>query len=303
MDADALIDRRRMARRLVLWRLLAVAGLAFAAIVALGEGRAPGIAGPIAGPHVARVTVEGMITDQPERNAAIIALADDARVEAVLVRIDSPGGTAAGGEALYAALRAVAEKKPVVATIGTLGASAAYMAAVAADHVVARETSITGSIGVILEAPEASGLLERIGVGVNTVKSAPLKGEPSFTQKMSPEGRAYLQGMIDDSYAYFRDLVGARRRLAGDALARVADGRAFTGRQALGLGLVDGLGGEAEARAWLAEKKGVAKDLPVRPMRDPDEDGWMASVVPAPARKMLFGEWLKLDGLVSVWHP
>ena len=303
MDAHSLIDRRRMARRLVLWRLLAVAGLALAAIMAVGEGRSPGLSGPIVGPHVARVTVDGLIGDDPDRTAAILALAEDDRVKAVLVRIDSGGGTATGGESLYSALRKVAEKKPVVATIGTLGASAAYMTAIAADRVFVRETSITGSIGVIMEAPEASGLLERVGIAVNTLKSAPLKGQPSFTDKMTPEGRAYLQAMIDDSFAYFRGMVGARRNLKDEALDRVADGRAFTGRQALALGLVDALGGEAEARDWLAAQKGVSKDLPVRPLRNPEEDGWVASVVPAPARKMLFGEWVKLDGLVSVWHP
>lgn len=299
MDADSLIDRQRLKRRLVFWRLLAVAGLALAAAAVL----APPGGGPIRGPHIARVDVEGVITENPDRIAAIRALADDDQVKAVLIRIDSPGGTATGGEALYTALRHVAEKKPVVAAIGTLGASAAYMTALAADRILVRETSITGSIGVILEAPEMSGLLDRLGIGVNTLKSAPLKGEPSFSSPLSPDGRAYLQAMIDDSFAYFRDLVAKRRKLGADDLTKVADGRAFTGRQALALRLVDAVGGEAEAQAWLEAERRIPADLPVEIMREPSDQGLAGLGLAGAARKMLMGEWLSLDGLVSVWHP
>ena len=299
MDADSLIDRQRLKRRLVFWRLLAVAGLALAAVAAL----APPGSGPIRGPHIARVDVEGVITENPDRIAAIRELADNDRVKAVLIRINSPGGTATGGEALYTALRHVGEKKPVVAAIGTLGASAAYMTALAADHIVVRETSITGSIGVILEAPEVSGLLDKLGVGMNVLKSAPLKGEPSLSSPLSPEARASLQAMIDDSFAYFRDLVGNRRKLGAEDLARVADGRAFTGRQALALHLVDGLGGEAEARAWLVAERKIPADLPVEIMHEPAKEGLAGLGFAGAAQKLLMGEWLSLDGLVSVWHP
>jgi protease-4 len=299
MDADALIDRHRLKRRLVFWRILAVAALALAALALLDTTGT----GPIAGPHIARVKVEGIITDDPDRIAAIAKLADEPRVKAVIVRIDSPGGTATGGEALYRALRTVAEKKPVVAAIGTMGASAAYMTALAADRIVVRETSITGSIGVILEAPEMSGLLDRLGVAVNVVKSAPLKGEPSVTSPLTPEARASLQSMIDDSFAFFRDLVAERRKLGPNDLAKVADGRAFTGRQALALKLVDGLGGEAEAKDWLVDEKKLARDLPVRDMREPRDGLLGTGDIAGAARKVLMGEWLNLDGLVSVWHP
>ena len=156
---------------------------------------------------------------------------------------------------------------------------------------------------MILEAPEVSGLLDRLGIGVNTLKSAPLKGEPSFSSPLSPDGRTYLQAMIDDSFAYFRDLVAKRRKLGADDLTKVADGRAFTGRQALALRLVDGVGGEAEAQAWLVAERRIPADLPVEIMRDPSDPGLTGLGFAGAARKMLMGEWLSLDGLVSVWHP
>ena len=128
------------------------------------------------GPHIARLSVDGLIYEDSRREAALSGLVEDEAAVALIVRINSPGGTTTGSEALFRNLRRVAEKKPVVAVVGTMGASGGYIAAIGADYIVARETSITGSIGVILETAEFSGLLEKLGVTAEQVKSGGLPG-------------------------------------------------------------------------------------------------------------------------------
>ena len=297
LDADHLLDRRRLKRRLTLWRALAIIG-ALALIAVLFADR---LSGYVAGPHVARLAIHGLIIDDRERIAALRRLAEDNRARALIIRLDSPGGTTQGAEELYLALREVAERKPVVAVIGALGASAAYLAALAADHIVARTTSLTGSIGVLVETAEFSGLLDSLGITTDTVKSGALKSEPSPLRPMSEEGRAALAAVVEDSYQWFVALVAERRHLdRADALA-LADGRIFTGRQALAAGLLDALGGEAEARDWLAETSGVSLGIPTRDIAIERREGLWRLL--RSAGKTLLPERLTLDGLVSVWQP
>lgn len=296
LSADALLDRRRLKRRLLGWQaaaVLAVAGLAAALL-------APVVAEK--GDRVARLSVAGFIGEDRERDEAIDDLAEDDDVKALLVAINSPGGSTAGSEALFQALRRVAEKKPVVATIGTLGASGGYIVAVAADRIVARETSITGSIGVLLQTADVTGLLEKLGVEAQSVKSNPIKGQPSPLEPFTEEARATIREVVDDSYRWFRGLVGERRRLDGERLAAVGTGRIFTGRQAIEAGLVDALGGEREARAWLEQEKGVPKALPAVDLEYGDEEGLMERLTGHVAAKLLSAEPLTLDGLLSLWH-
>src|SRR5690606_37690643 len=125
----------------------------------------------------------------------------------------------------------LSKKKPTVATMGTVGASAAYMAAIATDHIVARRTTITGSIGVIFQFPEVSQLLDKVGVQMDEIKSSPLKAEPSPFHAPTPEARAVIESIVRDSYDWFVDIVAERRGLdRSDALV-LADGRIYTGRQ------------------------------------------------------------------------
>lgn len=290
---DMMLERRFLRRRLTRWRVLAILALGLAAAVAFGRF------GVASGPYVALVKVEDLIVADDDQLDLLARLAADDRVKAVILAIDSPGGTVVGGETLYLAVGRLRAAKPVVATIGSLGTSAAYLTAIAGDRVLARETSLTGSIGVLLQAPEFSTLLADLGIKVNEIKSAPLKATPSPFEALSPEKQAALQAVIDDSFVWFKGLVGERRKLAGAALDKVTDGRVFTGRQALALGLIDGLGGVAEARNWLATDKGIPGDLPTTRV-EPDQDFGLASLL---SGKSLVPKWLTLDGLVAVWHP
>jgi protease-4 len=300
--ADHAIDRRRLKRRLSAWRVVAVLALAALAIVAVA--RATGLQ---IGKYVARVTIKGVIVNDLERDRTIAELADDRLVRAVIVHLDTPGGTVVGGERLYRTLRKVAEKKPVVAVMGTTATSAGYMVALGADRMVAGQGSITGSIGVIMQTTDLSKLLETLGVGTEAIRSGALKGVPSPFEKLTPEGRQASKEVVEDTHAMFLEMVAERRKLPPEAVKALADGRIYTGRQALEKGLVDELGGEEAARSWLKKARGIDEKLPAHDVEIETTRGGLIGLDRIMAwitgGKTLLSERLTLDGLVSVWHP
>ena len=259
LEADLLIDRRRLKRRLNFWRVLTVLAIVFAAAVlaaptgSLGVGRQ----------HIVRITISGVITEDRKLTDAIVALTTDKLVPAVIVAVDSPGGSVAGGESLHAALTRLAAAKPVVTVMRGTAASAGYMVSLPAERIFARDATLTGSIGVILETVQVSGLLSKLGVDAEAITSGPLKDQPSYSRPLTEPGRAYLNGLVQDMYDQFVTMVAEGRHLDPDTVRKLADGRAYTGRQAKALGLVDEIGGEIEARTWLAQKHGIAETMPV----------------------------------------
>lgn len=313
--ADEIIDRRRLRRKLTFWRVVALA-IAAIAIIASGFGLFADRFGSKATDHIAKVRIEGTITDDEELLKRLKAVAESQTVKGVILAVDSPGGTTAGGEAIYEAVRKISAQKPVVAQVGTLAASAGYMISSASDHIVARQSSIVGSIGVLFQFPDVTGLMEKIGVKLEGVKSSPLKAEPSPFSPTTDEEREMIRAMIMDSYDWFVGLVEERRPLSRAEVLALADGSIFTGRQALENKLVDSLGGEDEARAWL-EGKGLAKNLKVIEWKaDTGAQAWLTAGSATAAIARLLGlpaggdllsevgaDRIFLDGLVSVWHP
>ena len=294
------LHRARLKRQLRIWRFAALIAAAAALAVLLYR-----VAGPVAsgGDHVARVHVEGFIRDDGALRRRIEEIAADDRAKALLVFVDSSGGTAAGAEALYAALRNVGAAKPVAAVMGATAASGGYLVAIGADRIFARNATLTGSIGVILQAPQVVGLLETLGIGVDVVRSGPLKTVPNPVERLTPAGRAAAQALVDEIFAMFVDMVAERRPLSRGEVLALADGRVFTGRSAVGNGLVDAIGGEAAARDWLAEKHGVGRGLAAID-RDPERDsGWLERLAGRLFGKSTVTEGLLLDGLIAVWHP
>ena len=321
LDADHIVDRRRMRRKLTFWRVLAILlAIVTVAAVTFRFARPDLVLSEGTGSYVARVTIRGLIRNDQERTEALDRLAKS-KARAVIVRVDSPGGTAAGAEQLYDSLRSVAGKKPMVVVVDGLAASGGYIAALSADHVVARSAALVGSIGVLFQYPNFADLLKTIGVKVEEVKSSPLKAAPNGFEPTSPEARAALESIVKDTYAWFRGLVKDRRQLDDANLERAADGRVFTGRQAVELKLVDQLGGETEAIAWLAKEKNVDPKWPVRDWRLRSRFGDLdfvhlatAAVLDAVglgslARRVEDSaavqtiERLNLDGLLTLWHP
>lgn len=280
-DAELLIDRRRLRRKLSLWRVLGIGGLVVA-VGAVGLRARSGTEGLGFGavrPQIARVSVSGFIAGSEATAKLLKRVGEASAVQGVVVSINSPGGSTTGSEELYRNLRQLAEKKPVVAFVDGTAASGAYITALAADHIVARETALVGSIGVLFQYPEVSGLLDKVGVKVEAIKSSPLKAEPSGFAPTSPEARAALAAVVGDTYAWFKGLVAERRKMSDPQLAAVSDGRVFSGRQSIPLKLVDELGSERQAVAWLENERKVAKNLPVtdwKPRSDSDFRLWSA---------------------------
>src|ERR1700691_4744249 len=320
LDADLIVDRRRMRRKLTFWRVLAVCliVLGIAAVVALSGSRT-GLLG--VRPYIARVTVSGLIRGDQDRVEALDKLGQSTLARAVIVHVDSPGGTTAGSEQLFDSLSRLREKKPLVIVVDSLAASGGYITAIAGDHIVAQQTSLVGSIGVLFQYPNVSDLLGKIGVKVESVKSTPLKAAPDGFEPTSPEATAALNSIIHDSYAWFKGIVQDRRHLSDSELQTVVDGRVFTGHQGLDLKLIDEIGDERTALAWLAKEKNVDATLPVRDyeLRSRFEDlpflhAAAAAVLDAAGLSALahrLDDWgaveaierFNLDGLLALWHP
>jgi protease-4 len=261
--ADYLAERRVLRRKLSYWRIAAFAalilGVGVAGLRLLGSDASLSFT-----PHIARFAIEGVITGDRETLKLIQKIEDSKSVEAVLITIESPGGTTSGAERLYDSIRRLSAKKPTVAVVGNMAASGGYIAALGAGGIVALGNALVGSIGVLVQYPNFAKLLDTVGVKVEDVKSSPLKASPNGFEPTSPEVRAALAALVGDSFTWFKSLVKERRGMTDEQLQTVADGRIFTGRQAKELNLVDGLGGEREAIAWLQQEKNVPKGLPVR---------------------------------------
>jgi protease-4 len=319
LDADHIVDRRRMRRKLTFWRVLTVL-VAVAGIAAVTYTLAPRAGGLGRTSYIARIKIQGLIRGDQDRVEALERLGRTS-AKAVIVHIDSPGGTTAGSEQLNDSLTRLKQKKPVVVVVDGLAASGGYIAAVAADHIVAQETSIVGSIGVLFQYPNFTELLKTVGVQVETIKSSPLKAAPSGFEPTSPEARAAIEAIVRDTYGWFKQLVRTRRGLDESELARVSDGRVFTGRQGLELKLIDEIGDEKSAVAWLAKTKNINADTPVRDYKLEPRFGdlpflHLAAItvlqsVGLRALAQRLEAWsafqaverLNLDGLLALWQP
>jgi protease-4 len=240
-----------------------VVGLAFT-FGAPGLGPAAGVLG---GQHVSRLSLTGTIMEDRRTLRLLEAAARDEDTRALLVVINSPGGSVAGGEAFHTAIARVrAAGKPVVAVMGGTAASAGYMVALPAERIFARESTLTGSIGVLLQSFNAAELLQTLGVQPESITSGPLKDQPSPFRPLTEQGRAALSAVVEDMQSQFVAKVVAGRNMPEAQVRELADGRVMTGRQALAAGLLDAIGGETEARAWLAEAHSIPRDLRVREM-------------------------------------
>ncbi|GBR07538.1 Clp protease [Gluconacetobacter liquefaciens] len=310
-DPDLVVDRLRLRRRLIFWRVGAVASFVLAWL-GLGGHTLFHHTPMIGSDHLARVRVSGIIGSD---NRKLIDLIDRAakadRVRGLVLSVDSPGGSVSGGEALHDAVARFAARKPVVVTMGGVAASAGYMISVPAQRIFAGQSTLTGSIGVIMQAPDVSGLLDRVGVRVDELVSGPLKGQPSAVQPLSPEGRQMLQGVVADLFDQFVAMVADGRHMPADKVRTLADGRPYTGRQALPLGLIDQIGTERDAVAWLARRQHLPDTVPVLDLKAPAEGKWIPRLTRSMLSVILGEEWagsvvsqgVALDGAVALWKP
>ncbi len=310
-DIDHILNHISLKKSRRRWRMVAIAAIAalVVGLVAAGNYEQP------RGPHVARLEVNGLITGDERQLKLIRDMTTEDDVKAMIIRIDSPGGTTVGSEALYEELRKFGAKKPMVAVMDSVAASGGYITAISADRIYARGNTITGSIGVIFSYPDVSQLLNTIGVKMEEVKSGELKAEPSGTHPVPEKAKVVMQEMVNDGFVWFKGLVAERRKLDSATVDRLADGRVYSGRQALTVKLIDELGTEVEARQWLAKEKQINADLETLTREPPSTDNkpklnlsWgRAAADTILASLGLDGlrqkaEVVKLDGLLVLWR-
>ncbi len=294
-------------RRLTPWRVVVALILAVALTSFFG--------GQLFGrDYIARVEITGVIFQDHARYKLLHELAKDDRVRAVIIHINSPGGTITGSEDLYLSLRALAKVKPVVAVMGEIAASGGYIAALGADRIFAHKTTITGSVGVIFQWFEFSELAKKIGVQPHALRSGELKALPDAFIKPSEKVLRNQRALIKEGFDWFIDLVAQRRNLDKKALLKlVGDGRVFSGKRAVQNRLVDDIGGVAQARAWLAREHNISGLLLYdRAPEYPDQGvlDWLVSRSMAKLFKMT-GNFPPLaperrglrSGLMALWQP
>ena len=254
-------------------------------------------------PHIARIEISGIIEQDLARDHRLAEIADDTHVKAVILHLNTPGGTVVGGESLYNSIKNIRAKKPIVAVMDDMATSAGYMIALPTDRIFAHNGTLTGSIGVVLQSTEFTELAQKIGIHMDTVKSAPLKGSPSPFEKMTPAVRASMQSVINSFYTIFIDMVARDRKLPKSLVIELADGRVYTGVQAVNVRLVDAIGGEEEALDWLKKVKKLDSSLAIRDIEmEPKpsklqqilyELGLKSNLVPL--------QRISLQGLVAIW--
>ena len=301
LNADTLIDRSYLKGQIAKWRIIAILVIVLSVIL-LTENLSPITPH---GNYIARVTIEGVITDDIDRDQLFRDLMEDDQVKAVILRVDSPGGTVVGGEELYLNVKKLAAVKPVVVTMRSMATSAGYMATLGASRIFAREGTVTASIGVIMQAAEFTQLAEKLGVTPITIKSGRNKAVPNPFEPLTEENRESLEYVVKGFFGTFVDMVAESRHMKREDVLALADGRILTGPQAVKAGLVDALGGEAEALKWLQKEKHLDADLEVED-REPDyprDDHFPGFMGKAFAKLFAFLPEIRLDGLVSIWQP
>lgn len=303
LNADTLLDRIHLKNQAQRWRIVAlVVGLLAALFIArdfkdLGNG----LAGDA---HIARFTVDQIIFDDPKRSEFLKEIAEDEDAKALILRIDSPGGSTVGSEELYLDIKKIGKTRPVVCTLRSFAASGGYLAALGCDYILARQGTLTGSIGVILQTAEISDLAEKLGIKPITVRSGELKGAPTPFNEFTAKERKMLEGVIGSFYTYFIDLVAKERELTEKQVDAIRDGRVFSAQQALEINLIDGIGGEEEALEWLANERKIDTTLKIRDRKVPSNKKGLEKLLDEYATAIIPQNLMvRLDGLVSIWQP
>jgi protease-4 len=300
INADTLLDRLYLKGQISKWRILAIVFAVVALLAGFGQVYKHS---PIENEFIARLTFDGFIGDDQEVYDLIAEVGDNPKAKAVILWLDTPGGSAVGGEEMYLKLRELSTKKPVVAVMRSVAASAGYMIALGADYIVAREGTITGSIGVVMETAELTEMAEKLGIKPLVIKSAPLKAVPSPFEKTTPEAERVIQELIMDFYNRFVDIVAIRRHLPRDKVVSLADGRVYSGKRAVENKLVDAIGGEDEALLWLQLQKNIGTDVEIKDVAIEEPQDWMAMLTQHISTKFFPSSRLSLDGLAAIWHP
>jgi protease IV len=300
LSADTLLDRLYLKGQVTKWRILALTFAVIATVISF-ESVLPN--SPMEKEYVARVSIDGFVSDNQKFYDLLKTIEKNRKIKAVIVSLDTPGGSAVGGEEIFLRLRQLSQKKPVVAVMRSISASAGYMVALGADYIVAREGTITGSIGVLIQSAEVTQLAEKLGIKPVIIKSSALKGSPSPFEKSTPESEKVISDVINDFYNRFVQMVAERRNLPKEKVVALADGRVYSGKRAAEAKLIDAIGGEQEAMKWLVEQKHISDGLEIKDAKIPQPDNLIDNISQSVTGKFFQSSGLSLDGLLAIWHP
>lgn len=266
--ADLMIERSKNKRKILIWKIVSMLMLiVIFSLFAYDKEfifSSPQDSKSSKKEVIGLIEIDGMIIDDYKKVKKISEIAKNKSIKALIVKVDSPGGTIVGSENIYKSLRKVADAKPVVVVMNNLAASGGYLISLAGDHIIAHNGTITGSIGVIFQSAEFTALAEKIGVKLENFKSGELKALPNPTEKTTDLAREALMSSVQDCYEYFVNLVATRRGLTHEEVKKIADGRIYTGRQALNLKLVDEVGDIDSAVKWLNNNKRIPVNLELK---------------------------------------
>lgn len=250
LNAHEIAQQRHLKRHLTFWRFMAVIILVIG-LIAISAVSVDQQNFLFKQQHIATIKISGVINDEVRLLKQLKKIEESDNASGLIVIINSPGGTVTGSEDIYLAIRKIAVKKPVAAFMRGVAASGGYIAAIAADQIFASSNTVTGSIGVIYQWPEYVELMNKVGVKMQTIKSAPLKAVPDPTSVLSDAGRKQVELMVKDSFDWFVSLVEQRRPFGKADALRLADGRVYSGRQALSEQLIDAIGDINDAQDWI----------------------------------------------------
>ena len=266
-------------------------------------------------PHIANYSIDGLLVNADQILEDLEYLEYEDSVKAIIITVDSPGGTTVSAEEIFLKIRSISSKKPIVVVMKNIATSGAYLFSIGADRIFARENTITGSVGVLLQWARIDQGLEKLGVEMKEVKSGNLKAEPDLFGESDEEAIALTQRIVDETYTWFLNLVKERREIGEYVVRQISDGRILTGRQALELNLIDEIGGNNEAKLWLIENKAVNNDLEILIYGQNKNANFIelsvAKIMDYFNINSSHGNGLKnnlslinIDGLLSIWqHP
>ena len=253
-------------------------------------------------PHIAKVTIDNIITQDSFRYEKLEELSQNKNTKAVIVFINSPGGTVVGGETLYKSIKNIAQQKPVISVMGEVATSAAYMASLGSNFIFAQEGTITGSVGVLVLSSEFTELAKKIGISTEVIKSGDLKASPSPLEKMTPKAREQMEKIVQEISKNFINLVKKERKLNNNKTQLISDGRIFTGQSALQIGLIDSIGNIKEAKEYLKIERNIDM-LPILNMEIIKKEKMIEKFLSLFTNKINASKLLNLKGLISIWIP
>lgn len=306
INTDTIIERANLKKQASHWRLFALILVAILAIKLFGGVDSLKALSTFSEPYIARINIDNVIYRDSDREKILEELKEDKKVKAIVMNVNSPGGSAVGGETLYKIIKDINEVKPVVTVMGSMATSAAYMITLGTERIYAHNGTITGSVGVIMQIPNFKEAADKLGIRFDHIKSSPLKGSPSPFEKKNDAAFAVIKDMMKDFYSYFKGLVKTERKLTKTDYNFVTDGKIFSGKQALERNLIDAIGTEKDAVSWLKEKKNIDKNLEVIDVKlykpEPPLARFMGSFLDKTGINNLLPENFAYTGLLSIFN-